>query len=317
MVVEGFAETPGETPGKASASGQEAPGGFVKLGSLLPQSLQPDVPAPAPSLPWCSPWALCDPICQASSAASGKSLQPSSLCSHLENGAKTVPCVLGSSRGHTVHRPYWGLMLPRLSPSVCVSVSSLPDLMPWPLRDTHTHTHIPGFGPSPLASLRIAQGLPPASCFPTRGPLLRHLLVSSLALSCVADPAGIPWASVWSPPPALSLVLTPAPWIHSSGLHAPGWTWDRGDHGGAHPLVDFIQLLMCRDCARSSETSPSAVLEQMVPPNLSQGGVQGQTREEEAVKTQACRTEGMRRQESEAARAAGGSLAGAAEGSCV
>lgn len=81
--------------------------------------------------------------------------------------------------------------------------------------------------------------------------------------------------------------------------------------------MDFIQLLMCRDSARSSETSPSAVLEQMVPPNLAQGSVQGQTRAEEAVKTQACRTGGMRRQESEAARAAGGSLAGAAESSCV
>ena len=135
----------GETPGKASASGQEAPGSFVKLGSLLPQSLQPDVLAPAPSPPWCSPRALCDPTCQASSTASGKSLQPSSLCSHLENGAKTVPCVLGSSGGHTVHRPYWGLTLPRLSPSVCVCL--LPARPHALASQGHTHPPPPASAP--------------------------------------------------------------------------------------------------------------------------------------------------------------------------
>lgn len=164
--------------------------------------------------------------------------RPLSLYSHLENGAKTSPFVLGSGRVHTVHVPSSGLtnlpppgptalapLLLPLPPSVCLS-ASLPDPTPLLLSGHWLRPLLSSFPQNNPESLPQVPTFPPELW--TLPSLLWHL----------EDAAGLPASPalpspVWLPPhprlscmasflPTLLFVATPA---HSSLAcwHAPGF----------------------------------------------------------------------------------------------
>lgn len=120
-----------ETPGKVPAREQGALASCVRLGSPFLQTQAPGTPTPP------TPCASCpsDPMHRVWAWLPASQFRPLSRCSRLENGAKTSLCVRGSSGGHVAPRPSWGwtsplppplLTSPCLSPSVCLSVFSLP-----------------------------------------------------------------------------------------------------------------------------------------------------------------------------------------------
>lgn len=100
--------------------------------------------------------------------------RPLSICSHLENGAQSGPCLPDSGGGPLVHAPSSGLMFPHSSSPLCLHSTPLSLPLSASLQTPCLCISVAPLASVPPVSLRTAQSLFPRA-LDLAFPLLWHL----------------------------------------------------------------------------------------------------------------------------------------------